>query len=124
MMRVVKVAGWVLVAVGYCSTAWGIIVAVLDTGLDLAHPAFQDRLFVHSGEIPGDGLDNDGNGYVDDVHGWDFYSRDADPNPEGWQGGHGTEVAGRVLAGAGDVAVQFLPLRVGPRPGLSLAALI
>jgi len=50
---------------------------------------------VNPGEIPGDAVDNDGNGYIDDVHGWDFFANDADPMDEN---GHGTHTSGTVCA--------------------------
>lgn len=94
-----------------------VVVAVIDDGLDLDHPAFAGRVFTNSGEVQGDGVDNDLNGYVDDVHGWDFVDDDADANPV--HGAHGTHVAGTVAAGfdGADVVgvapgVTILPLRV------------
>ncbi len=49
-----------------------VVVAVIDGGVDVAHPALQGRLWTNPGETPGNGLDDDHNGYVDDVHGWNF----------------------------------------------------
>ncbi len=57
------------------------IVAVLDTGFDLDHPDLSSNVWVNPGEIPGDGIDNDHNGYVDDVNGYDFVDHDANPLP-------------------------------------------
>jgi subtilisin-like proprotein convertase family protein len=51
-----------------------IVVAITDDGLDLAHPDFAGGIWTNSDEIAGDGIDNDNNGYIDDVHGWDFWS--------------------------------------------------
>ncbi len=81
-------------AAGY--TGQGVTVAVIDTGVDLTHPDLQSQLWVNPGEIAGDGIDNDGNGYVDDVHGWDFVDNDAVPDDENM---HGTHVSG-TIAGA------------------------
>lgn len=102
----------------------GVIVAVIDTGIDFTHSVFTGKLYSNPGEIAGDGIDNDSNGLVDDVRGWDFFS--GDNNPTGGAGGsaHGTQVAGRVLQGALDAAVKILPLRVGVGPSLSLAAIL
>lgn len=101
-----------------------VIVAVIDTGIDFSHPAFSGHLYSNPGEIPGDGIDNDGNGYVDDDRGWDFYSGDNDPSGSSGNGAHGTQTAGRVLQGATDALVSILPLRVGPGPSLSLSAIV
>ena len=101
-------------AAGY--TGEGITVAVVDTGVDLDHPDLSANLFVNSGEIAGNGIDDDGNGFVDDVHGYDFAGRDADPNDVH---GHGTHVAGTIAAddngfGATGVApdAKILPIKV------------
>ena len=51
-----------------------VTVAVLDTGIDTSHPDLKDAIWVNEDEIPGDGIDNDGNGYIDDVNGWNFIS--------------------------------------------------
>ena len=51
-----------------------IVVGVIDTGLDISHPDLADNIWTNPGEIAGDGVDNDGNGYIDDLHGWDFYN--------------------------------------------------
>ena len=53
-----------------------VVVAIVDTGIDINHPDLSANIWVNEGEIPGDGIDNDGNGYIDDVNGWDFYNGD------------------------------------------------
>jgi subtilisin family serine protease len=57
-------------------------IAIIDSGVDLDHPDLRDNIWRNVNEIAGDGIDNDRNGYIDDVHGWDFVSGDNDPNPE------------------------------------------
>ena len=49
-----------------------VTVAIIDTGIDTTHSDLKDSIWVNEDEIPGDGIDNDGNGYVDDVNGWNF----------------------------------------------------
>ncbi len=49
-----------------------VIVAVVDAGIDINHPDLKDIIWTNKGEIPGNGIDDDNNGYVDDVHGWNF----------------------------------------------------
>ena len=100
------------------------IVAVLDTGMDMDHPDLMGNLWSNSDEIPGDNIDNDGNGYVDDVNGWDFVTADKDPNDSD---GHGTHCAGTIGAvgnNASQVAgvcwkASIMPLRVGTEAGLA-----
>ncbi|CAJ1440841.1 unnamed protein product, partial [Effrenium voratum] len=79
-----------------------VTVAVLDTGVQLNHEDLQHRLWVNPGEIPNNGVDDDGNGYVDDVHGWDFADDDNDPSDED---GHGTHCAGVIGANQNDRGV-------------------
>lgn len=101
-----------------------VVVAVIDTGIDLSQLAFAGRLWVNSREVPNDGLDNDGNGTVDDVHGADTYEGDGDPTGGPREGAHGTLVAGRVLQGALDAGAAIMSLRTGPGPWLSLSAIV
>lgn len=49
-----------------------VVVAVIDSGIDIEHEDLKDKIWVNKGEIPGNGIDDDGNGYVDDVQGWNF----------------------------------------------------
>jgi subtilisin family serine protease len=75
-----------------------VVIAIIDTGADLTNPDLRDRLWVNPGETA-NGVDDDGNGLVDDVHGYDFYDGDGDPQDHN---GHGTFVAGVAAATAGN----------------------
>jgi subtilisin family serine protease len=89
--------------------AWGqgvtgsrdVVVAVIDEGIQTNHPDLAANIWVNPGEVAGDGLDNDGNGYVDDVNGWDFYHRDNTVYDVG-EDAHGTHVAGTIGAVGGN----------------------
>jgi len=76
----------------------GVIIGIIDSGTDQRHPDLRDSLFVNPGEIPDNGLDDDGNGFVDDVTGWDFANGDNDPFDDAY---HGTHVSG-IAAATGD----------------------
>ena len=90
--------------------AWDIVkgeesdvtIAILDTGVDWHHEDLLDNLWTNPGEIPDNGIDDDGNGYIDDVHGWNFPKRSNDPVPNSTSDHHGTYVSGIASAVADD----------------------
>jgi len=81
-----------------------VVIAILDTGVDVDHPDLKENIWLNKNEIRGDGIDNDNNGYIDDLHGWDFVRSTLDPKPkfdEDYNESgihHGTLVAGIVSA--------------------------
>jgi subtilisin family serine protease len=94
-----------------------VIIGLVDSGVDLDHEDLADNIWINPDEIPDNGEDDDGNGYIDDVNGWDFGDDDDDPTDEY---GHGTMVCGVIAAiqnneiGISGIAPQskILPLKV------------
>lgn len=74
-----------------------VVVALIDTGVDITHEDLSDSIWINTDEIAGNGVDDDGNGYVDDVYGWNFYY-DSSQVYNGTQDTHGTHAAGTIAA--------------------------
>ncbi|HYG53043.1 MAG TPA: S8 family serine peptidase, partial [Flavobacteriales bacterium] len=82
----------------YYSTGSNIVVAIVDDAVERTHPDLSANLWVNPGDATVNGVDDDGNGYIDDVNGWDVADNDNNPNPPTTAFDHGTHVAG--IAGA------------------------
>ena len=76
---------------------WDIVIAVIDDGVDLGHEDFSPSMFINAGDGV-NGIDDDGNGLVDDFSGWDFVGNDNDAFPSSAEDNHGTAVAGVAAA--------------------------
>jgi subtilisin family serine protease len=118
--------------------AWGItmgkdnvVVAILDTGIDINHPELKDSIWVNEGEIPGNNIDDDNNGYIDDINGWDFFNNDNTVFDYEDGEDHGTSVAGIIAAASNSIGtvgvapkVKIMPLKfLGPDYGTTEAAI-
>ncbi|MCI0745891.1 MAG: S8 family serine peptidase, partial [Verrucomicrobia subdivision 3 bacterium] len=96
-----------------------IVIAILDDGVELDHPDLSPNIFRNPGEVLNN-IDDDGNGYVDDIRGWDFFDIDNDPNPVFFDDTHGTAVAGVAVAVADNglgvagsgFSCRLLPIRM------------
>lgn len=98
-----------------------VIVAVIDTGVDYNHIDLKQNIWINKLEIPGNGIDDDDNGYVDDVNGWNFVGNNNDPMDDN---GHGTHVAGIIGAANNDIGVtgvayncKIMPIKAGNSSG-------
>lgn len=96
-------------------------IAVIDDAIDLTHPDLSGNIWINTNEIPNDGIDNDFNGFADDVNGWDFANNDNNPNPPSSALDHGTHVAGIASAGTNNgtgmasigMNAKIVPIKIG-----------
>lgn len=116
------------------STGRGVVVADIDSGVDIDHPDLAANIWRNSDETCGNGVDDDGNGYVDDCVGWDAADNDSNPRPTGTGsfGAHGTHVAG-IIAAAGDNGIgvvgvapdaKVMAIKIGSGNGIAASSIL
>jgi len=95
-----------------------ITVGVIDTGIDISHDDLKDNIYTNPNEIPGNNIDDDNNGLIDDVNGWDFANKDKTVYDNSTNDSHGTHVAGIIAARSNNIGisgvapnVKVLPLK-------------
>ncbi|MEM9818569.1 MAG: S8 family peptidase, partial [Cyanobacteria bacterium P01_D01_bin.6] len=108
-------------------TGQGVTVAVIDSGVDIAHEDLVDNIWTNPGEIAGNGIDDDGNGFIDDINGWNFGNggnNNVTPGTTNPSQDHGTHVAGTIAAMDNDLGItgvaydaDIMPIRMGDASG-------
>lgn len=92
------------------ATGKGVKIAIIDSGVDYNHPDLSANIYTNPNEIPGNGIDDDGNSFIDDTNGWDFFMNDAFPVDDNM---HGTHVAGLAASAVTGVAPEatIIPIK-------------
>lgn len=91
-----------------------IVVGVIDTGVDIYHEDLKNNIYINSGEIPGNGIDDDSNNYIDDYQGWDFANDDNTVFDSSIDDKHGTHVSGIIAATENEIGI------CGVAPGIKV----
>jgi len=105
-------------------------IAILDTGIDYTHPDLEPNIWINEKELNGvEGYDDDGNGFIDDIRGWDFIHSDNEPLDDNMHGTHVAGIAGAVGGNAIGIAgaawnVKLMPIKVFQASGIGDAATI
>ena len=93
---------WDITTGGLTANGDTIVVTIIDNGIDSRHPDFKDRIWYNRFELPGNGIDDDDNGYIDDYRGWNFKDDNNNIDNGGTGSSHGTAVAGIIGAAGND----------------------